>query len=128
MPVHMNVHDKQLKKSYIVDGRGGSIDLLIAGTFDTEHEFSLDIGYMQYIQKCTFKWMFVNFFSFNCFRAANSEFNDLILTYKNIDKKTFFAIPVQSIDDVIKELVKPNELKWPCISEKEVIFSKKIFC
>lgn len=45
MPVHMNVHDKQMKKSYTVDGRGGSTDLLIAGTFDTEHEFSLDIGY-----------------------------------------------------------------------------------
>lgn len=42
----MNVHDKQLKKSYTVDGRGGSTDLLIAGTFDTEHEFSLDIGYV----------------------------------------------------------------------------------
>lgn len=52
----------------------------------------------------------------------NKEFTDLILTYKNIDKRTFFAIPMhfKNIDDIIKELDKPNELKWPCGFEKEV--------
>lgn len=55
-------------------------------------------------------------------RPENTEYNSLILTYKNIDKKTFFSIPVhfRSIDDIIKELEKPSELKWPCRTEKEV--------
>src|ERR1044071_1763692 len=54
------------------------------------------------------------FFVFNS--PENTEYNSLILTYKNIDKKTFFSIPVhfRSVDDIIKELDKPSELKWPC--------------
>lgn len=62
----------------------------------------------------------LNFF-FN-FRLNNDKYSDVILTYKNIDKKTFFTIPsnFKSIDDIIKELDMPNELKWPCSIEKEV--------
>lgn len=55
-------------------------------------------------------------------RPENTEYNSLMLTYKNIDKKTFFSIPVhfRTIDDIIKELEKPTELKWPSRAEKEV--------
>lgn len=83
-----------MERKYEVKGRGGSIDLQIAGTFETEHEFAFE----------------------------NEEIIKLILTYKNIDKRTFFSIPIQfkNIDDIIKELEKPDELKWPCSSEKEV--------
>lgn len=57
-------------------------------------------------------------------RSDNKELNNLVLTYKNIDKKTFFAIPVQfkSINDIIEELDKSSELKWPSRHEKEVHF------
>lgn len=55
-------------------------------------------------------------------RPDCTEYNNLILTYKNIDKKTFFSIPVhfRSIDDIVKELEKPSDLKWPCRNEQEV--------
>lgn len=45
MPMRLNVYDKEHNKSYAVDGKGGCTDLQIPGTFDTEHEFSLDLGY-----------------------------------------------------------------------------------
>lgn len=45
-----------------------------------------------------------------------------MLTYKNIDKRTFFSVPIhfKTINEIIKELDKPNELKWPCRAENEV--------
>lgn len=94
MPTNLNIIDREMERKYEVKGRGGSIDLQIAGTFETEHEFAFE----------------------------NEEIIKLILTYKNIDKRTFFSIPIQfkNIDDIIKELEKPDELKWPCSSEKEV--------
>lgn len=68
----------------------------------------------------TLGFFFFNFLFYDS--PENTEYNSLILTYKNIDKKTFFSIPVhfRSIDDIIKELEKPNDLKWPCRTEKEV--------
>lgn len=56
------------------------------------------------------------------YRPEKQEFSNLILTYKNIDKKTFFAVPIhfKTINDIIKELNKPTELKWPNRCEKEV--------
>lgn len=44
MPMHFNIKDKQYNKAYTVDGKGGCTDLPIAGTFESEHELSLDIG------------------------------------------------------------------------------------
>lgn len=46
MPTHFNLQDKTYNKMYTVNGRGGSTDLQIAGTFETEHAFSLDVGYV----------------------------------------------------------------------------------
>lgn len=45
MPMHFNIQDKEHKKIYTIDGRGACTDLQIAGTFDTEHEFTYDLGY-----------------------------------------------------------------------------------
>lgn len=55
-------------------------------------------------------------------RLNDDNYIDVILTYKNIDKKTFFSIPsnFKSIDDIITELSKSSELNWPCSIEKEV--------
>lgn len=44
MPMHFNMRDKEYNRLYTVDGRGGCTDLQIAGTFDTEHEFTF--GYV----------------------------------------------------------------------------------
>lgn len=62
-------------------------------------------------------------------RPENTEYNSLILTYKNIDKKTFFSIPIhfKNIDDIIKELEKPHELVWPNRLEKEVRIRNSTF-
>lgn len=46
MPMHLNVQDKEFNKIYAVNGRGGYTDLQIAGTFETEHAFSIDVGYV----------------------------------------------------------------------------------
>lgn len=46
MPTHFNIQDKTFNKLYSVNGRGGCTDLQIAGTFETEHAFSLDVGYV----------------------------------------------------------------------------------
>lgn len=98
MPTNLNVIDQELKRTYEVKGRGGTTDLKIAGTFDTEHCFAFNTT------------------------TDNDDLTNLILTYKNIDKKTFFNIPIQykNISDIIKELEKPDELKWPCSMENEV--------
>lgn len=44
MPMHFNIKDKLYNKENAVDGKGACTDLQIAGTFDSEHEFSLDFG------------------------------------------------------------------------------------
>lgn len=100
MPTNLNVIDQELKRTYEVKGRGGISDLQIAGTFDTEHCFAFNTA------------------------TDNDDLINLILTYKNIDKKTFFTVPMQykNISDIIKELEKPDELKWPCSLENEVNF------
>lgn len=66
-------------------------------------------------------------FYFYRFSHENKEFNNLILTYKNIDKRTFFTVPIhfKTINEIIKELDKPNELKWPCRIEKEMNIDRK---
>lgn len=50
MPTHFNIQDKTFNKVYTVNGRGGYTDLQIAGTFETEHAFSLDVGYVWHEQ------------------------------------------------------------------------------
>ncbi|XP_031633200.1 vacuolar protein sorting-associated protein 13B isoform X2 [Contarinia nasturtii] len=103
LPMHINIQDKENNKLYTIDGKGTCTDLQIAGTFDTEHTFALNLG------------------------SENKEINELILTYKNIDKRSFFSVPVhfKTINDIIKELEKPNELKWPCRFEKELNIDRK---
>lgn len=98
MPTNLNVVDQELKRTYEVKGRGGTSDLQIAGTFDTQHDFAFNTT------------------------TDNDDLIKLMLTYKNIDKKTFFTVPMQykNISDIIKELEKPDELKWPCSLETEV--------
>lgn len=98
MPMHLTAADREFNKNYTLQGKGGCIDVQIAGTFDTEHEFSFNLG------------------------QDNENLAKTILTYKNIDKKSFFAIPsnFKCIDDIVKELEKPDELKWPCSRETEV--------
>lgn len=44
MPMHVSMQDKEYNRQYTVDGRGGGTDLQIAGTFDTNHDFALDLG------------------------------------------------------------------------------------
>lgn len=107
LPMHLTLGDVELNKNYAIQGKGGCIDLQIAGTFDTEHEFSFNLG------------------------LDNERLSKTILTYKSIDKKSFFAIPshFKCIDDIIKELEKSDELKWPCSKEAEVsMFSSETFC
>lgn len=103
MPTNIHIRDDEIKRDYDISGEGGSIDLQIAGTFDTEHPFALNTD------------------------LENEDLAKLILTYKNIDKKTFFTIPNQykNIDDLIKELEKRDDLKWPCASEKELCVNRK---
>lgn len=50
MPAHLNIQDKTYNKMYTINGRGGSTDLQIAGTFETEHAFSLDVGFVSTCQ------------------------------------------------------------------------------
>lgn len=84
-------HDRQ----YTLRGKGERDDLQIAGTFDTDHEFLFNLD------------------------AASACANDnwkTILSYKSMDRKSLFNIPEErfkTIDDIIKELEKPDKVKWP---------------
>lgn len=44
MPMHFNIRDNECNRMYKINGKGACTDLQIAGTFDTEHEFSFDLG------------------------------------------------------------------------------------
>lgn len=68
MPMDLSVQDKHFQKAYTTDGRGGCTDLQIAGTFDTEHEFSLDLGLVLFQIVHSFL-----FFHFNCIVFSSSS-------------------------------------------------------
>lgn len=44
MPMNVTMQEKEHKRLYTVNGRGGCTDLQIAGTFDTDHDFALVLG------------------------------------------------------------------------------------
>lgn len=96
MPTHLTAVDTEHVKQYLLMGKGACRDLQVAGTFDTEHNFM---------------------FPLQQDRSWNT-----ILTFKNIDKKAFFAIPerFKNLDDVLKELERTDDLKWPYSNEEEV--------
>lgn len=101
MPTHFTAIDTEHVKQYLLMGKGASRDLQVAGTFDTEHNFM--------------------------FPLQNEQSWNAILTYKNIDRKAFFAIPerFKSIDGVLKELERTDDLKWPCSNEEELLIERR---
>lgn len=96
MPTPLTAIDTEHAKQYLLMGKGACRDLQVAGTFDTEHNLMFAL-------------------------QQESSWNTM-LTYKTIDKKAFFAIPerFRSVDDVLKELERTDDLKWPCSNEEEV--------
>lgn len=66
---------------------------------------------------------------FHIYDSVQKQHNwKTILTYKNIDKKAFFAIPerYKCIDDILVELEKPGESKWPCSKDEEWLINRQI--
>lgn len=123
LPMNLKLENTESKKMYEIEGKANCKDIQIAGTHSTEHPFVLHHGYalfsfvfFAHIFDFDFRWFFFTY------RLHSDEYTDVILTYKNIDKKTFFSIPPEfnSIDDIISELNHNYELKWPSLPEKEV--------
>lgn len=45
MPMNLSINDKEFQQKYTINGKGNCVDLQIAGTFDTEHQFTLNHGF-----------------------------------------------------------------------------------
>lgn len=101
LPSTLFACDKEYDRTYPLLGKGQRDDFQIAGTFDTEHEFLFNLENQQ--------------------SCLNDKWKT-VLSYKAIDRKSFFSIPerFRTIHEIIKELEKTEELKWPCAKEEEL--------
>lgn len=100
LPYNLIACDKEHDRKYILMGKGQRDDFQIAGTFDTSHEFLFNIDSDPH--------------------SINENWKT-VLSYKSVDRKSLFSIPerLKSINDILKELEKPEEIKWPYANEEE---------
>lgn len=100
LPHHLIACDKENDRKYALMGKGQRDDFQVAGTFDTNHEFLFNID--------------------NDPSCTNDNWKT-VLSYKSVDRKTLFSIPerLRNIDDILKELERPEEVKWPYTNEEE---------
>lgn len=100
LPIHTTAFEAELNQNYSIFGRGEIKEFEMAGTHEDDHELLFQGDFM----------------------ATAEEKNKITLSYKFIDKNSFFRIPEEysDISKAIEKLELMHEENWPCDREEEL--------